>query len=36
KMGYASAIGVFLFIIIFVITVINMRFIRSDIEYTPE
>ena len=34
KMGYASAIGVLLFIIIFVITVINMRFIRSDIEYT--
>ena len=36
KMGYASAIGVLLFAIILVITVINMRFIRSDIEYIPD
>jgi raffinose/stachyose/melibiose transport system permease protein len=36
KMGYASAIGVFLFAVIFLITSINMRFIRSSIEYIPE
>lgn len=36
KMGYASAIGVLLFAAIFVITVINMRYIRSDIEHVPE
>lgn len=36
KMGYASAIGVLLFAVIFVITVINMRVIRSDIEYIPD
>ncbi len=36
KMGYASAIGVLLFVVIFIITAINMRFIRSDIEYVPE
>jgi len=36
KMGYASAIGVFLFVIIFILTAINMRFIRSSVEYSPE
>jgi raffinose/stachyose/melibiose transport system permease protein len=36
KMGYASAIGVTLFVVIFLITAINLRFIRSDIEYVPE
>jgi len=36
KMGYASAIGVFLFVVIFTISVINMRLIRSSVEYVPE
>jgi raffinose/stachyose/melibiose transport system permease protein len=36
KMGYASAIGVFLFVIIFVISTINQRLIRSSVEYVPE
>jgi raffinose/stachyose/melibiose transport system permease protein len=35
KMGYASAIGVLLFVIIFAITLLNMRLIRSDLEYKP-
>ena len=35
KMGYASAIGVFLFAVIFTLTAINMKYIRSSIEYTP-
>jgi raffinose/stachyose/melibiose transport system permease protein len=33
KMGYGSAIGVVLFLIILVLTAINMRFIRSSVEY---
>ena len=33
KMGYASAIGVFLFVTIFVLSYLNMRFARSDIEF---
>jgi len=36
KMGYASAIGVVLFVVIFAITSINMRFIQSSVEYVPE
>ena len=36
KMGYASAIGVTLFVVIFAITLVNMTLIRSDIEYNPE
>lgn len=36
KMGYASAIGVTLFVVIFILTVINMTVIRSDTEYNPE
>jgi len=36
KMGYASAIGVFLFVIILVITMFNMRFMQSGVEYSPE
>ena len=36
KMGYASAIGVFLFVVIFILTAINMKFVQSSIEYTPE
>jgi raffinose/stachyose/melibiose transport system permease protein len=33
RFGFASAIGVFLFVIIFTLTVINNRFIRSSVEY---
>jgi len=33
KMGYACAIGVSLFIVIFLLTYINTRYIRSGIEY---
>jgi ABC-type sugar transport system permease subunit len=36
KMGYASAIGVTLFVVIFILTAINMTVIRSDTEYNPE
>jgi raffinose/stachyose/melibiose transport system permease protein len=36
KMGYASAIGVSLFVVILIITTINMKYIRSGIEYVPE
>lgn len=36
KMGYASAIGVFLFVIIFTISSISQRVIRSGVEYAPE
>jgi raffinose/stachyose/melibiose transport system permease protein len=36
KMGYASAIGVTLFVVIFIITMINMKVIRSEIDYSPE
>jgi raffinose/stachyose/melibiose transport system permease protein len=36
KMGYASAIGVTLFVVILIITIINMTVIRSDTEYNPE
>lgn len=33
RFGLASAVGVFLFLIIFILTVINNRFIRSSVEY---
>jgi len=33
KMGYGSAIGVILFLVILVLTAINMRFLRSAVEY---
>ena len=35
RFGYASAIGMIMFVLIFGITYINMRFIKSDIEYEP-
>ncbi len=35
KMGYASAIGLFLFVVIMLITLVNIKIIRSDIEYEP-
>lgn len=31
KMGYASAIGMFLFILIFSMTLINMKFVKSEV-----
>jgi raffinose/stachyose/melibiose transport system permease protein len=33
KMGYASAIGTFLFVVILALTYINLRYIRSSVEY---
>ena len=35
RMGYACAIGTLMFAIMLVLTIINMRFVRSDTEYTP-
>ena len=35
RFGYASAIGLIMFILILGITYINMRYIKSDIEYEP-
>lgn len=34
KMGYACAIGVFLFCIILALTYINMKYVKSSVEYT--
>ena len=36
NMGLGSAVGVFLFVLIFIITVINMKFIRSSQDYTGQ
>lgn len=36
RFGYASAIGMILFVIIFVLTLINNASIRSSVEYTAE
>ena len=33
QFGYGSAIGLVLFVVIFAITVVNNRFIRSSVEY---
>jgi len=33
QMGYASALGYIVFIVIFLITIINMKFVKSKIEY---
>jgi raffinose/stachyose/melibiose transport system permease protein len=35
RFGYASAIGLVMFVLILGITYINMRYIRSDVEYEP-
>ena len=35
RFGYASAIGLVMFVLILGITYINMRFIKSDVEYEP-
>ena len=36
NMGLGSAVGVFLFVLIFAITVINMKFIRSSQDYVEQ
>lgn len=33
RMGYASAIGLILFIIILILTIINLKYIRTSVEY---
>lgn len=33
QMGYASALGYIVFIVIFVVTVINLKFVKSKVEY---
>lgn len=35
RMGYACAIGVVLFLVILLLTYINMRYLRSSMEYQP-
>ena len=35
RFGYASAIGLVLFVLILGITYLNMRYIKSDVEYEP-
>jgi raffinose/stachyose/melibiose transport system permease protein len=35
RFGYASAIGLVMFVLILGITYLNMRFIKSDVEYEP-
>jgi raffinose/stachyose/melibiose transport system permease protein len=36
RFGYACAIGTALFVVIFTLTYINMRYIRSDTEHVPQ
>ena len=36
RFGYASAIGVVLFLVVLGATFLNLRFVRSDIEYEPD
>jgi multiple sugar transport system permease protein len=33
QMGYASALGYIVFAVIFVITIMNIKFLRSKVEY---
>jgi len=35
RMGYASAIGFAMFIVILAVTYLNMKYIRSSVEYEP-
>ena len=35
KMGYASAIGVLMFVVILALTVLITRLLRSSVEYQP-
>ena len=36
RFGYASAIGVVLFLVVLGATFVNLRFVRSDVEYEPD
>lgn len=36
RFGYASAIGVILFVVVLGATILNLRFVRSDVEYEPD
>jgi raffinose/stachyose/melibiose transport system permease protein len=36
RFGYACAIGTVLFVVIFALTYINMRYIRSETDHTPQ
>lgn len=36
RMGYACAIGTFMFAVMLVLTFINMKFVRSRTDYTPD
>jgi len=36
RFGYACAIGTALFVVVFALTYINMRYIRSETDYAPE
>ncbi|MED5019847.1 sugar ABC transporter permease [Paenibacillus chibensis] len=36
RFGYASAIGLVLFVLIFIFTLINNKYIKSDTEYNPD
>ena len=36
RFGYASAIGVVLFLVVLGATIVNLRFVRSDVEYEPD
>jgi ABC-type sugar transport system permease subunit len=33
RMGYASAVAVLLFVVMLTLTILNLRYIKSDIEY---
>ena len=33
QMGYASALGYIVFLVVFVITVINIKFVKTKVEY---
>lgn len=35
RMGYACAIGTLMFVVMLVLTFINIKFVRSDTDYTP-
>jgi len=36
RFGYACAIGTVLFVVIFALTYINMRYIRSETDHAPQ
>ncbi len=35
QMGYASAIGLVMFVVILILTIINMKYVRTSVEYQP-